>query len=162
MSRKISAKLWSWQLRLTNTGTAGSFPKTREEKQVWAYYIQRGWSNGVEQANTILEESVARIKEDFAGMILYRKLLAMNMVSAPFVSHTELGVTGDGAEIHIDDRVLRITALPALNTNSKEWRAAIEKDEVALERFDTLEKMATSTKIIVANRSWQPLIDPVN
>ncbi len=32
-------------------------------------------------------------------MILYRKLLAMNMVSPPYVSHTDLGVTGDASEI---------------------------------------------------------------
>ncbi len=44
------------------------------------YLVGRGWKNGVDQANTILEENIARIKEDFVGMILYRKLLAMNMI----------------------------------------------------------------------------------
>lgn len=137
-------------------------PKTREERQIWCYYIDKGWKKGIEQANTILEESIARIKEDFTGMILYRKLLAMNMVSAPFVSHTDLGVTGDGAEIRIDDRVLRITALPALNINSSEWKAAIEKDENVLEHFDHLEKLAQNTKITISDKAWQPMIAPVN
>lgn len=137
-------------------------PKTREERQVWCYYIDKGWNNGVEQANVILEESIARIKEDFAGMILYRKLLAMNMVSAPFVSHTDLGVTGDGDEIHIDDRVLRITALPALNINSSEWRAAVAKDEEALAQFRNMEKLIKSAKITITNKAWQPVIEPVN
>ena len=122
-------------------------PKTKEERQVWSYYIEKGWAQGVEQANTILEESIGRIKEDFAGMILYRKLLAMNMVSPPYVSHTDLGVTGDGGEIHIDDKVLRITALPALNTNSQEWRAAVDKDEDALAQLDGLEKLVKTAKI---------------
>lgn len=137
-------------------------PRTREERLIWCHYVDKGWNQGIEQANTILEESIARIKEDFAGMILYRKLLAMNMVSPPFVSHTDLGVTGDGDEIRIDDRVLRITALPALNVNSNEWRAAVEKDEDALEHLQTMEKMIKTAKIKITNKAWQPVITPVN
>ena len=133
-------------------------PKTREERLLWKAYVEKGWENGVVQANTILEESIARIKEDFTGMILYRKLLAMNMVSPPYVSNTELGVTGDGDEIHIDDRVLRITALPALNVNSEEWRAAVAKDEDALQQFKKMEKQVATSKISVTSRTWQPLM----
>jgi defect in organelle trafficking protein DotC len=137
-------------------------PKTKAEKQIWCIYTEKGWKNGIDQANTILEENIARLKEDFGGMILYRKLLAMNIVSPPFVSHTDLGVTGDGSEIHIDDRVLRITALPALNVNSNEWKAAVAKDENALEQFKNMEKVANQSKIIITNKSWQPTIAPVN
>ncbi|MDI9818680.1 MULTISPECIES: type IV secretion system DotC family protein [unclassified Legionella] len=137
-------------------------PKTKQERKLWCYYVEKGWRNGIEQASIILEESVARIKEDFAGMILYRKLLAMNMVSPPFVSHTDLGVTGDASEIHIDDRVLRITALPALNVNSKEWVAAVAKDEDALEQFRNMEKLAQSAKITITSKAWQPVIAPIN
>lgn len=138
-------------------------PKNRNERRIWALYVKKGWKNGVEQASSIIEESIARIKEDYAGMILYRKLLAMNMVSPPYVSHTDLGVTGDGSEIHIDDRVLRITALPALNVNSREWRAVIARDEKTLQQFNNMEKIVKSASITISNRtSWQPLIAPVN
>ena len=137
-------------------------PKTKEERGVWCVYIDKGWKNGVDQANTILEESIARIKEDFSGMIMYRKLLAMNMVSPPYVSHTDLGVTGDGDEIHIDDRVLRITALPALNINSSEWRAAVAKDEDALEQLQHMEKVIQSAKITITSKAWQPVISAIN
>lgn len=137
-------------------------PKTREERLLWKRYVEKGWKNGIEQADTILEESVARIKEDFRGMLIYRKLLAMNMVSPPYVSHTDLGVTGNGDEINIDDRVLRITALPALNVNSKEWRAPVAKDENALEKFSQMESMLKTAKIRVSSNSWQPMITPVN
>jgi defect-in-organelle-trafficking protein DotC len=140
----------------------GMLPKTRREKQIWSFYVERGWKNGVEQASTILEESIARIKEDYVGMILYRKLLAMNMVSPPFVSHTDLGVTGDSNELRIDDRVLRITALPLLNVNPKEWIAPVAKDENALEQFKNMEKLAQNTKIIITSKAWQPVIAPVN
>ena len=133
-------------------------PTTKEERQTWKCYVEKGWEKGVDQANTILEESISRIKEDFTGMILYRKLLAMNMVSPPYVSNTALGVTGDGDEIHIDDRVLRITALPALNINSEEWRAAVAKDEDALQQFKKMEKQVATAKITITSKTWQPLI----
>jgi defect in organelle trafficking protein DotC len=135
-------------------------PSTREERQVWCYYVEKGWQNGVEQADTILSENIARIKEDFTGMILYRKLLAMNMVSAPYVSHTDLGITGNGDELHIDDRVLRITALPALNINSSEWRAAVAKDEHNLQALNTLEQRINAAKVAVNHNTWQPVITP--
>lgn len=137
-------------------------PKTKLERTIWCNFAAKGWKNGVNQANIILEESISRVKEDFKGMILYRKLLAMNMVSPPYVSSTDLGVTGDGAELRIDDRVLRITGLPALNINSNEWKAAVAKDENALEQFKQMEKVANQSKIIITNKSWQPMIAPVS
>ncbi|MBA2651173.1 MAG: type IV secretion system DotC family protein [Tatlockia sp.] len=137
-------------------------PKSRRERQVWKFHVEKGWRNGIEQANNILEESIARIKEDYLGMIRYRKLLAMNMVSPPYVANTDLGVTGDASEIHIDDRILRITALPGLNTNPKEWIAAVSKDENALEHFKNLEKLAQNSKIVITSKAWQPVIAPVN
>lgn len=137
-------------------------PKTPEERTIWQYYVVKGWNQGVEQGSIILQESLARIKEDFRGMILYRKLLAQNMVSPPYVSHTDLGVTGDGAEIHIDDRVLRITALPALNTNAQEWKAAVVKDQKTLEELALLEKDAEGTEIKLKGPGWRPVIAPVN
>lgn len=132
-------------------------PKTPEERSLWKFYVEKGWQQGLEQAETILRESIARIKEDYVGMILYRKLLAMNMVSPPFVSNTDLGVTGDASEIHIDDRVLRITALPALNTNSQEWRAAVASEEKTLKEFDALEKQVNKNQITLT-RGWHQTI----
>ncbi|MCD8499755.1 MAG: type IV secretory system conjugative DNA transfer family protein, partial [Gammaproteobacteria bacterium] len=38
---------------------------------------------------------------------------------------TDLGVTGDGNGININDQVLRITALSQLQTNSKEWQPVL-------------------------------------
>ncbi|MDX2346663.1 MAG: type IV secretion system DotC family protein [Legionella sp.] len=137
-------------------------PTTKEERQVWCYFVEQGWQNGIDQADTILNENIARIKEDFSGMILYRKLLAMNMVSAPYVSHTDLGVTGNGNELFIDDRVLRITALPALNVRSDEWRAAVAKDEDSLKALTQLDERIQAAKVGVNQSTWQPVITPVN
>lgn len=137
-------------------------PRNKDEQIIWTHYIEKGWGNGEEQANYILEDSIARIKEDFLGMLLYRKLLAMNMVSPPYISHTDLGITGDGDEIHIDDRVLRITALPVLNMDSSQWKAAVAKEETTIQRFKNMEKLIETAKITITNQTWQPVIAPVN
>ena len=125
----------------------GLLPQDSEEQKLWADYIRKGWKNGEEQGNSILEDNLARIKQDFKGMVLYRKLLAMNMVSPPFVAETDLGITGDTNEINIDDRVLRITALPELNINSNDWLAAVSKDDNEVKKFEDMENNLGSSKI---------------
>jgi defect-in-organelle-trafficking protein DotC len=133
-------------------------PKTKEERAAWQFYVTQGWQKGQEQADVIFADNLARLKLDYTGMIQYRKLLAQNMVSPPYVSHTDLGVTGDGNEIHIDDRALRITALPALKPDSRQWHAAISKATDALKNLRNREKLVNTTKIEISDKAWQPVI----
>lgn len=100
-------------------------PRNSEEQKIWAASINKGWNKGVEQAYSIFQQNLARLKRDYTGMILYRKLLQEKMISPPFVSRTELGVTGNGDDMRINDQVLRITVLPKLQTQSKNWRAIV-------------------------------------
>lgn len=102
-------------------------PKNQDERKVWKRYVDKGWRQGAEQAEAIFKENLARLKRDYSGMILYRKLLAQNIVSAPFVAKTNLGVTGGGSHIRVNDQVLRITALPTLQADSKRWKPAFSK-----------------------------------
>jgi defect-in-organelle-trafficking protein DotC len=102
-------------------------PKTAEEQKIWRRGIHRGWEKGLEQAYNIFQQNLARLKRDYRGMALYRKLLQEKMISPPFVARTELGVTGDGTDMRVNDQVLRIVELPQLQTNSKGWRAVVVK-----------------------------------
>lgn len=104
---------------------ASMLPRTRAEAKIWRHFVAKGWREGIQQANTIFANSVARLTAQFQGMLLYRKLLALHMVSPPFVAKTELGVIGGGDELTINDQVLRITALPQLQANSKKWQPAV-------------------------------------
>ena len=133
-------------------------PKDSTERAAWDRYTFEGWQKGLQQADDIFSDSLARLKYDYLGMIRYRKLLAMNMVSPPYVSHTDLGVTGDSNQLRIDDRVLRIVALPSLKPNSAEWKAAITKTDDRLKKFRKLEKLASKSKIEITNKAWQPVI----
>lgn len=102
-------------------------PTTQAEATVWNQYLTEGWKAGLIQANAIFSINLSRLKRDYQGMILYRKLYAENMVSAPFIASTDLGVTGNANQININDRVLRITALSQMQTNSKGWNPVIVK-----------------------------------
>jgi defect-in-organelle-trafficking protein DotC len=104
-------------------------PETLEERKIWRHAIQVGWDKGLQQASTIFQQNLMRLKRDYQGMILYRKLLQENMISAPFVSKTELGVTGDGEVMRVNDQVLRITEHPQLQTNSNGWKAVVVQND---------------------------------
>ena len=104
-------------------------PRNAEERKVWRKAIKTGWNKGIEQAFNIFQQNLARLKRDYKGMILYRNLLQHKMISAPYVSKTELGVTGDGSDMRVNDQVLRITELPKLQTDSNNWRAIVVKED---------------------------------
>lgn len=100
-------------------------PKTKPERIMWERDLEDGWQAGLKQADLIYTENINRLVRDFNGMILYRKLLAQNMVSAPFVAKLDMGITGDGNDMSINDKVLRITAFPQLQTSSDDWKTEL-------------------------------------
>lgn len=102
-------------------------PRSSEEQQIWRRSIRLGWEKGIQQAYNIFQQNLGRLKRDFRGMMIYRKLLQQNMINAPFVARTELGVTGDGTDMRINDQVLRIVEHPKLQTNTKHWQAVVVK-----------------------------------
>jgi defect in organelle trafficking protein DotC len=104
-------------------------PQNATERKIWNDYIQTGWNEGITQADQIFSTNLARLRRDYEGMILYRKLLAQHMVSPPYVSQADLGVTGDGNDMHINDRVLRITSISQLQPDSKNWHPVMPTKE---------------------------------
>jgi len=112
-------------------------PKTRDEQKVWAQYTAMGWQQGIQQANTILQGNLARLTRDTKGMLLYSKLLAEGMVSQPFVERNNLGITGGGDTMHINDQMLRITALPQLEADIKKWHPVVVPEAITSNNGNT-------------------------
>ncbi len=100
-------------------------PRNDNEKKVWQQYAWQGWSVGVRQANAIFEQSLMRLERDFKGMILYRSLLAKGMIGKPYVAESNLGVTGDGTAMNVNDRIFRITSKPMLETDATVWKPVV-------------------------------------
>jgi len=102
-------------------------PRNADEQKVWKKAVHLGWEKGIEQAYSIFQQNLARLKRHYQGMILYRKLLQQKMINPPFVSRTELGVTGNGNDMRVNDQVLRIVELPQLQTETNHWKAIVVK-----------------------------------
>lgn len=116
-------------------------PQNNVEQEVWNHYVTQGWHNGIIQANNIFAANLARLNQDYTGMVLYLKLLQENMVSAPFVAKTNLGITGDASHMSINDQVLRITALPSLNLNGNTWKPIIVPDPLSKYKLNLLKQI---------------------
>ena len=99
-------------------------PVNAEERALWRELVEKGWAEGITQADEIFEQDLAALNADFNGMIRYRKLLAQNMVSPPFAQQLDRGVTGDGNTMRIGDRAVTITQTPKLISGSDSWRPA--------------------------------------
>ncbi len=96
-----------------------------EELQVWQRGIQEGWKQGSQQANQIFAANLSRLKRNYNGMILYRRLVNYHMITGPIVAETKLGITGGGQEMTINDRFKRITQTPGLVSDAEQWQPAI-------------------------------------
>jgi len=99
-------------------------PINAEERKLWRELVEKGWKEGIIQADEIFEQDLAQLNADFRGMVRYRKLLAQNMVSPPFAQQLDRGVTGDGNTMRVGDRAVSITAEPKLISGSEQWRPA--------------------------------------
>ncbi|WP_181162412.1 type IV secretory system conjugative DNA transfer family protein [Burkholderia contaminans] len=100
-----------------------TLPTNAAEQKVWAQFVTEGWQLGVSQGNQIFDTSLARLDRDYRGMVLYKSLVIRGMISTPFVAEANMGVTGDGHSMNVNDRVLRITTKPTLQTNPDNWKA---------------------------------------
>lgn len=99
-------------------------PKNSKERAIWVGLVNKGWAEGVDQANEIFEEDLNRLMADFQGMVRYRLLLAQGMVSPPYALQVDRGVTGGGDQMRIGDRAVQITGKPSLLPGHKQWQPA--------------------------------------
>lgn len=99
-------------------------PANNEEREIWRERVHEGWKRGVGQADEIFQSDLNKLVADFQGMVRYRSLLAQGMVSPPYATQTDRGITGGGNTMRIGDRALSITELPKLQTGYKKWQPA--------------------------------------
>lgn len=98
------------------------FPRTKEERKVWIEYLTKGWEEGLVQADEIFQADLNKLVADYTGMVRYRKLLSMNIVSAPYAMQVDRGITGGGDEMRVGDRAIQITGPSQLKTGAYEWQ----------------------------------------
>ena len=97
-------------------------PRNAEEKLIADEVYKSALLMGEAQAEQVFEINMNTLLRDFNGMVQYRLLLANGMISRPFVARSDLGVTGSGDELNLNEAVLRITELPSFVTAPDKWR----------------------------------------
>ncbi len=116
---------WRTYLRFAfpsfDTPNSAFLPKNDTEKAVWDEALKEGWGKGVTQANRIYEASYSKMERDYLGMVKYQILLEEGLITPTIIAKQNLGVTGGGKEMAINDQVFRITDHSALNPNKKDW-----------------------------------------
>lgn len=106
-------------------------PQSESEKDRWNRWIKKGWEKGREQAHEIFQANLNRLNRDFTGMVRYKALLEEGKVSAPVLAAANLGATGTGQDMRVNDNAIRMTAEPMLQVSTKGWDAsATTKDAV--------------------------------
>lgn len=87
------------------------FPRTSEEREVWIENLNRGWDEGVQQADEIYEIDLRNLQKDIEGMYRFRKLLTMGVVTMPRIASSKYSVIklDNGKTLNLNDVVYSIT-----------------------------------------------------
>jgi defect-in-organelle-trafficking protein DotC len=99
-------------------------PANPEERKKWREWVAQGWKLGIAQADEIFQDDLNELTADYQGMIRYRMLLAQGMVSPPYATQHDRGVTGGGKMMRIGDREVLISSMPELVTGTEAWQPA--------------------------------------
>ena len=102
-------------------------PRTEQERALWDEWVKKGWADGQRLGRTMFNDGFARLRRDFNGMLNYRLAYGEGMITRPQVAGVNMGVTGGGSEMRINDRVVRITDHSAFITDKTLWAPNSEK-----------------------------------
>ena len=97
-------------------------PQNREERKVFDRFAAEGWRAGVEQADEALELNFARLKRDYLGMVEYRKMVQAGLVKEMVVQSSERRSTGEGDELYVGERRVRIVSAARFVRNPNQWK----------------------------------------
>ncbi|WP_136661463.1 type IV secretory system conjugative DNA transfer family protein [Nitratireductor sp. XY-223] len=106
-------------------------PQNREERRVFDQFAAKGWQAGVDQANEALELNLARLKRDYLGMVEYRKMVQAGLVEEMVVRSSEQRSAGEGDELFIGERRVKIVSAARLVRNPNHWKPLERRYSVA-------------------------------
>lgn len=96
-------------------------PKTAEEKTVWVEAKALGIAEGIEQAELIYQDNVARLTRDLAGAIRFHRLLKQGIISQPKVETGKLSSSVSGKTLSVGHTVYRLKE-HAIYQEESQWK----------------------------------------
>ncbi len=97
-------------------------PANASERKQAEAWVEEGFRAGTRQADTEFARRLRRLRRDFEGMLEYRRLAALGMVSSPEVALANFGVTGVPGEMRIGDRSVQLVEAAGFIRNPGNWR----------------------------------------
>lgn len=96
-------------------------PRDSAEQEVWKKAVADGWKKGVAQADEIFDTNLNRLNRDYTGMVRYHILALKHMVTMPVVAEMTMPINASADVMNLDEKLLRITALPEFNGDIRAW-----------------------------------------
>ena len=135
-------------------------PKDDVELKAWQDATVEGWNLGVNQANIILKQGLARLNRDYIGMVRFHQFVMQGKLTMPVINQYNLYDSNDGMTMVIDEDMLRISVLPTFNDQAtitslpqhqlKSDEYVVIEDEAFLETPKNIEKIFSVNKMAMA------------
>ena len=105
------------------------FPRDAAEKADWRRWLAEGWRAGRTLADDVFAADLDRLNRDFEGAVLWRRLHAARMVTAPSVEAAHAGVAGHEKLMRIGETTVTLGAPARLELDAARWRPAVEGEK---------------------------------
>jgi defect-in-organelle-trafficking protein DotC len=84
-------------------------PRSAEESGRWRVWVDRGWELGVRRADELFGLNVSNLARDYAGMMLFRRLVAERLATGPVTAESLSEMVVGEDEIVFDRKLWRLT-----------------------------------------------------
>ena len=117
---------WRQYLIVDIEALAPEHPANRPQsgdREQWEKWVAEGWRRGLQQATDTMDELWSRLDRDYVGMVTYKRLMLEGKLEKPKSYVAVRGVTGNEAELRVDDTEVQTTKPSGLQPNAGKWRA---------------------------------------
>ena len=110
-------------------------PSGQEELKMFEGWFDQGFDAGIEMADAEFEQRLDRLKQDYQGMLQYRRLVAMGMMDRMVLADADFGVTEDGNEMRIGSSTVQIVTDAEFQSDPTRWkvRSVTQRDALIVD-----------------------------
>lgn len=100
-------------------------PINSVEREIWQRYVKEGWIIGKEQAFEMFKNNLAKLSQEYTGMVNFHRLFQQGLMTAPIIQEVESGIVMDRDRMNINHKILSIAEQAFLENNTERWHSYI-------------------------------------
>jgi len=85
-------------------------PKNEKEREIWRIAVREAWAQGLNEADQLYADNVARMVRQYRGIMLYHLLSAQHILSRVHTASAPVALSNSETMLYIGQKVYRITA----------------------------------------------------